>query len=304
MLLATFQPTQETLDQIIKENGYEKQPYWCISAETYQDFMMGIATAFPVYPEILYVFEAENPIAIDSNAWHQHLEHVTDQNVDVSDFQTDRTDILREYLVDEIPEKAYKLDLANIQERDLTSDNELLDEFLETLNRILKNGYKQILDLREDSNTIIKNGEPVEAKPGSLENKAARANITLMAFAGTYSPVIYNEILEKFTGKSWYKLQLANEPNQYWELANASTKLTLLQRVNPVDFMSTMTEALENGVDFNTLTTIANRSFSTNPIAMYDAMAETKTKRNENCPCGSGLKAKKCHLSTTKIQLR
>lgn len=300
MLLATFQPTQETLDQIITEKGYEKHPYWCISAETYQDFMMGIATAFSVYPEILYVFEAENPIAIDSNAWHQHLEHVTDQNVDVSDFQTDRTDILREYLVDEIPENVYKLDLANIQERDLTSDNVLFDEFLDTLNRILKNGYKQILDLREDATTIIKNGNPVEVKPGSLENKAARANITLMAFAGTYSPVIYNEIVEKFIGKSWYKLQLTNEPNQDWELANASTKLTIFQRINPIDFITTMAEALEQGIDFNTLTISANREFSTNPIAMYNTMTETKTQRNEPCPCGSGLKAKKCHLSTTK----
>ena len=80
MILATYQPIQTNPDYdlnatdspgikaLIEQIGF--QPIWCFPANTLKEFYVNSLMVAPNYPEVLYIFDTDDYVALDIVQWN------------------------------------------------------------------------------------------------------------------------------------------------------------------------------------------------------------------------------------------
>ena len=292
MILATYQADgyrtykNKRFKSIKKLLGIpeNKDIYWCIPANSMEQFVIGTICAGPNMPQKLVIFETDDYKTIDGVKW----DYLVGKNGGEEDTETEADDsILKidyperaEYIVTEIPEDAFEVD-ANFANLALNYNNNTYpeevmealscfqDELTDTLNSNL------LMDVAEGLMTQIKftlndaNGEDIH-DPREMIRKG------YMLYAAYFASTVYSAALY-YLGYASYEMDIRVP-------LNLDELVTLFNMSICTDYSSI--EALAN--DYRRAITSIYR------FVFYAPYSDKKVYPNDPCPCGSGLKYKNC----------
>ena len=293
MLLATFQPTASTKAKLIAEHGETIQPLWCFSAETFEEFFVGALTGFPTFPETLIIFETDDYQPVDKVEWHNAIQ--IPAKIDVTKMYTDDETKPVEYLVTSLPEEKYVINLYNLPE--LNFGETMMSELQTVVYRTGLLTRKHVVSIYDDQPHPVEiDGKSVVVEQDTIPWIAGKAQMNLYGFIGTLVPFYYDQAVTHLRNKPF----INTNPTSDWEKAEEAFKIAILRGINPIDYINIIQDLYSKPFTEKEYLEIEHEireKVKINPIGIYKQLGH-KVERNDPCPCGSGLKAKKCHGTT------
>ena len=284
MILATYQPLEER-DK--KENNYKEleqmlgyRPIFCFSAETLQDVLIGSALAYPNCPERLIIFETDEYQEINMTLWNKRkteIEQGFPTTVELKDIFNPEGKC-KEYIVKDIPKEDICADIDLLQTKTIpfeyhqradASTRDFLDEFVKTRREEIKMMLMHNSVFIPDSITWDKMND---------EHKILFKEIWQLELL----PFLYMCV---FKIRDFQEIVVVDmEKYEPWLMRKeAFCKPDLNLQFKNEKFG----DELYNGLMRVFGMTVKKRMF-------LDQVKEKNIYPNDPCPCGSGLKYKKC----------
>ena len=296
MLLMTFQ----SLDYLTYKNPRysrikkllnipdDKNVYWCCAANSLEQAVINAYCIEPNEPQVFVMFETDDFHKIDKIKWNRYVEKnlKEDDTFDMSSLLNIEHKDAVEYIVTDIPENRFSI-CVNLQDM-----SEFLNMFVhENMTDVQKSIFyslntdsaqKFLEDFKEMSEGMDKNASTFSV---DVKNREALLQFRLFkyAFDGNMLPYIYligHSSLkpddESVFGKSFLTLDYVS----YTELHNT--------------YAHWCVEAGDRSDDeaYDMLKGVYKKIYE--KLFVIPPDFERKVMPNEPCPCGSGLKYKKC----------
>ena len=286
MILATYQPVNPDAAFNAVASASRKAlydylgftPIWCFSCNNLKEFYINSILAAPNLPEVIYVFETDDYIPLDSVQWNicgYHSHH--DVPFDISHCFQPCDPKYNEYLIKEIPEDKLILKM-NLHDAifDTTYKfdfGESSDYLFDFFNNVVCTTAAEFVEESIKSSSVIGTGSLTQAR------KMLNLRLEKDAFEGFLAGFIIGTLLPGTESKDFFAFN-------FKMLCQKKPGLSLLLTAN------------YNG---DVLPTYERQDKIIELISScYQKAApwgSVKIGRNDPCPCGSGKKYKKCCIN-------
>ena len=290
MLFATFQ----NHDYLSKAQGkwrediksilgipFDKNIYWCIPANSFEQFVLYAHSIEPNMSKLFVLFETDDFYRIDGIKWNQYVE-------DASRFPLSQ-DILKidypnysEYIVTDIPEKRVELDcnIADLVENAVENKyNSISQKAASIIYNNIRQNPRIEQSLKYDRQTM---GSVVVGATKEMAEARASYGEVLRYFLGMF----YNIGLYALTGEKRTPKSLVISGQKY---------IDINKRKNEI--FTKYADADKMYAEYNSFFRYLYNLYFPTP------KPSEKIYPNAFCPCGSGKKYKKCCMNKSNISI-
>lgn len=286
MILATYQPIEASPDHGLNKTGSPAvkslidhigfEPIWCFAANTLKEFHTNSMMTAPNYPEVLYLFETDDYVALDIVKWNtcRYLEK-QGKAFDIASCFDHAKSKYCEYLVREIPKdkQIFEVNLfAALHHSRFLPDRRIPGA------RILDDAFNLVIQpcAMEHIRHLIRNSDipkdPEFHDVREMWGKRFEKNAFECYIAGFF--------LAPYYSKRHFRYFTAFDCNLY------SKKLPIISKLLAENDNAETMPTYERQNMLRILLSSCYRPF--------DLWGDLEVERNAPCPCGSGKRFKRC----------
>lgn len=301
------EPVSHFSDVTVEENeslGFK--PLWAIPITTFKETLTSMLLTAPNFPRLLCIFDTEDYTRVDKIKYYQNLRDEQDTIPIASD---DLPDHLTEYCLN-LDSLRDEPTMANVEEiANFRDDHGDLVKCMSNTNKYrVPDNINQCI--RDYVNKIPEMNLNAIEQFESLGNAELRAYLQScwVPFKYTILPILLYELCEDTcnrqvtfqpytnNAKTNNKVVIANS-NQYSNMVALESCINNIQPLLKLEKQMAIWSYSDcSETEFEHIyQSVKDHIIDSDPVLKAMFIANRQIERNDQCPCGSGLKFKKCH---------